>query len=82
MEKSSTDVDNQPAQSARRRPMTETCETCRFWGNQSGYDGGFCRRFPPQVVVLPSFDPAHASMESHFPYTAKAEFCGEYQERK
>ncbi len=58
----------------------ERCETCRFWQFKNEY-GGFCRRNPPQLVVLAVHDPANSNPESHYPWIDKAGWCGEHQER-
>lgn len=57
--------------------MSETCETCRFWGDHGQVDGwaafARCRRFPP----MPKAD---GRSEGYvFPATPERQWCGEYQ---
>jgi hypothetical protein len=62
-------------------PDNVRCETCRFWKPVNEY-GGWCKRYPPQLVVLAVHDPAHSSPETHFPWSAATEWCGEHQPKE
>lgn len=53
-------------------PNNEYCENCRFW-LEYDEDGGFCRRFPPECVVVD--DDLHALQ----PKVMHRDWCGEHQ---
>jgi hypothetical protein len=71
--------------------MTPSCETCRFWpincwgGGNGGYhaDGAYsqCRRRAPIFTGDAKRDCYFAGNGTAWPYTAKADWCGEWEAR-
>lgn len=51
------------------------CETCAFIEREPGSDAGYCRRYPPVVVV------SEEGEYSAFPVIEVQDFCGEYKRR-
>lgn len=73
--------------------MTEQCcKTCKFWpinqygSGNGGYntDGGYsqCRRRAPIFTGDARRDSYFAGKGTAWPYTAKDDWCGEWEERK
>jgi hypothetical protein len=61
-------------------PPAESCALCRFSLEDDG--SLFCRRQPPQLVVLTSTGFGIGSTEhvrARFPLVAGTDWCGEYQ---
>ena len=67
--------------------MTQlSCESCKFYvpvsvtienGEVMPAEGGQCRRYPPQLVVL-----TVGAVQPYFPYMARSEWCGEHRARE
>lgn len=52
----------------------ERCETCRFWDDSDGNEGGgWCRRYPPTVILTSS------GFTQHSPMTPDQMWCGEWR---
>lgn len=51
-------------------PMKACCQKCRFFHLPNGW----CRRYPPRIVNLPS-----GAIASHYPMVFPDGWCGEYQ---
>lgn len=58
----------------QRNPMTESCETCRFYGKLSRTTGN-CRRFPP---TMRNPDEGWKAADL-FVRVRQIDWCGEYQ---
>jgi hypothetical protein len=54
----------------------ESCGGCKFYFPIDAGDEGFCRRYPPTVLVTGE------SVESYFVDIGAADWCGEWRERK
>lgn len=57
------------------------CVTCHFFVKQSRLDGGWCHRYPPQIIATGNFQEGYGelSCETYFPNVGPTEWCGEYQ---
>jgi hypothetical protein len=56
-----------------------TCESCRFFHSLG--NGGYCRRYPPQLVheIVGSIERSQTAQ--YFPYMEKAKWCGEWKDK-
>lgn len=57
------------------------CRKCRHYKKHDSYDAGFCRRYPPQLVVVSSRNDhgyVEYAIEQRFPWMEGGEGCGEY----
>ena len=57
----------------------ETCETCAYFNENAGVpNGGFCRRYPPTIVFIPT--PAGPKGGGSSPtLTTRNGWCGEWK---
>ena len=68
--------------------MTERCDGCRFWLQEQDIDGGYCRRYPPTVILLRTLPPLKGSTDmrfatgNRFPNMMPDGWCGEWQPKK
>ena len=57
------------------------CKDCRFFDPSGlGSDDGQCRRFPPQVIVLP-YPHAQFETKTRWPDVRSNHWCGEFKPR-
>ncbi len=68
------------------QPDNQSCLNCRFIkpDERANYTklGGYCRRFPPQVVVSfmrDGFGDNTPLVEQHYPWQDVTDWCGEWQ---
>lgn len=63
----------------------ECCEGCRYWraARTSVVDDGFCRRYPPTLLVVPAASLADdgVDIDSLYPRVAAYMWCGEWKKR-
>jgi hypothetical protein len=58
---------------------SERCETCKFFRQQEGYEGGQCWRYPPTPTANYAFDGmGTVQFDNMRPYVQTAEVCGEW----
>ena len=60
--------------------MSETCETCRFYKEIKGWNGGICRCRSPIPTFV--FDGSTAHYETYFPTIGPNDWCGEHQPKE
>lgn len=66
---------------SRANPNEQSCGTCRFWlQKDQSVPVGYCRRNPPQLMILPGAD-GKPSQGNAFAPTMKDQWCGEWSER-
>lgn len=53
------------------------CIDCKFFQRQEKQEGGWCHRYPPQLI----YDSDDDETYSWFPYVALEEWCGEFQQK-
>lgn len=54
-----------------------SCATCRYY-TASDDKGGICRRYPPQVMIVPGQIVGQLQPANLFPAVRGAEWCGEH----
>ena len=54
------------------------CYGCKFFKRRNE-QGGYCWRYPPQLVYEVGFHGASGQVSQHFPYMENTEWCGEHQ---
>jgi hypothetical protein len=57
------------------------CSECRFFkGPTPRTDrGGYCHRFPPQIIYESYNNENHGQITQHFPWMENTEWCGEFR---
>jgi hypothetical protein len=57
--------------------VSESCNNCKFF-RRANERGGFCLRYPPQLVHEVGFHGTGSQVTQHFPYMEN-DWCGEWQ---
>jgi hypothetical protein len=61
---------------------TESCATCTYFRRHlQNVTEGFCRRFPPVVIIAPIGNPPAPRPVSASPNMDEKEWCGEWRTR-
>lgn len=65
--------------------MAESCEKCRFGISLPGHTDRLCRRYPPVLYTIRSYQHQDGNATEHEsawsqPVMGADEWCGEYQE--
>lgn len=60
--------------------MKPSCKTCGYFETDS-YDGGLCRRYPPQGVAEREYG-GDSTTAFHFPFLQDDDWCGEWVTNK
>jgi hypothetical protein len=56
-------------------PDVQSCASCRCYSADPGDDAGYCKRYPPTLIVL------EESITSAYPVVGPTDICGEYARR-
>lgn len=59
--------------------VTESCDACRFWQEETEGEYGLCRRLSPRWHPM---DGRSESFDAHWPETRPEDWCGEYEPPK
>lgn len=54
-----------------------SCASCHFF-TDAEEKGGICRRYPPQVMIVPGQLVGQVQPANLFPAVSKTHWCGEY----
>ena len=59
--------------------MNQNCSTCKF-ALKVDEHGGYCRRYPGQVVSVYYPNSQSSEVDTYLPYKGKDDWCGEWKD--
>lgn len=60
----------------------ECCRECRFYHGSNRLPEGFCRRFPPSVMIQRNECEDCWEAKSEYPIVRNKDWCGEFRRKK